>query len=121
VTITIPYLVADFGDDPPIPCWYNYDSPLNPLSQEGITDVKILEITPDVVHAVQFKTTHFTPYYLAEALPSSGVVGGGGGGGGCALSYSPGGNIGGYFLPYGAIALFMLALRYRDRRRQKVE
>ncbi len=115
VTITIPYLVADFGDDSPIPCWYNYDSPLNPLSQEGITDVKILEITPDVVHAVQFKTTHFTPYYLAEALPSSGVVGGGGGGG-CSLS--PTGQVDpfGFLLPYLGLGIVMVLLRWRDRR-----
>ena len=35
VTITIPYLVADFGDEPPVPCWYDYEKVLtNPLSPE---------------------------------------------------------------------------------------
>ena len=116
VTITIPYLVADFGDDPPAPCWYNYDLPLNPLSQEGITDVEILEITPGVVNAVQFKTTHFTPYYLADALPSSGAVGGGGGGGGCSLSSAGQGDPAGFLLPYLGLGIVMVLLRRRDRR-----
>jgi len=114
VTITIPYVVADYGGTPPVPCWY--DSQTATASQEGITEIEILEIS-DVVSALQFKTTHFTPYYLVDSpVVASGGGGGGGGGGGCALApMGYGGGIS-FFLPYAALAVVMVALRLRDRK-----
>jgi len=112
VTITIPYLVADFGDNLPSPCWY--DSQTGTLSQQGITNIETLEIS-DLIHALRFRTTHFTPYYLAD---SPVVVGSGGGGGGCSLSPPPGQSEPlGYFVPFALLAAIMIALRHRDIRR----
>jgi len=117
VTITIPYAVADFGGDPPAPCWY--DSQTGTLSQQGITDVETLEIS-DLIHALRFKTTHFTPYCLVEGLPDSGaIVGGGGSGGGCSLSVSDGSEPCGYFAPYMVLAIVMGIMRLRDATRTR--
>ena len=111
VVVTIAYAVADFPDEAPTPYWY--DSQTGSLSQEGISHIETVELSA-TVHAVQFETTHFTPYYLVEAASSGG--GGGGGGGGCALSYSEDTDIVDYFLPYGVMVLSIFLYRWRRRR-----
>jgi hypothetical protein len=116
VTITIPYAVAEFGDDPPLPYWYN--SLTGTMSQEGITDIEDIAISADV-HALRFKTTHFTSFYLTMDGGGGVVGGGGGGGGGCSMSHAPEASIIGFFLPYGALVLFMLILKRRDRKHKR--
>jgi len=120
VTVTIPYAVT--GDEgTPTVYWYDSRAWYDPLSQQGITDIETIVITSSL-HALRFKTTHFTPFYvvlgpaiatIAETVSSSD---GGGGGGGCSLSHSRDGSILEYFLPYGALALCMIILKRRDRR-----
>jgi len=106
--------------------WYDSRAWYNPLSQQGITNIEIIEITSSL-HALRFKTTHFTPYYVLPGAAADTIAdtttetisisdGGGGGGGGCSLSHSQDGSILEYFLPYGALALFMFILKRRDRR-----
>jgi hypothetical protein len=121
VTITIPYAVSG---DAGTPTAYWYDSRTGALSQVGITDLEIIVLSP-TLHALRFKTLHFTPYYVFMG-PDVDAAGGaqidgaddGGGGGGCTLSHSRGGNVLGYFLPYGVLALIMLGLKTRDRKRK---
>jgi len=113
VIITIPYAVTGAAGTP-TPYWY--DSRTHSLSQEGIdtNNTEIIERTSDI-HALRFTTTHLTPFFVVlEDSPGGG--GGGSGGGGCALSHSQDGSIVEYFLPYGALALFMIILRWKDRR-----
>ncbi len=109
VTITVPYAVDRFGDNPPEPYWY--DSRTDSLSQEGITHIEVITISP-TVRAVRFRTTHFTPYYLVP----SGSVGSAGGssGGGCSVSPTGDGAIAEFLLPYVGLAGVMLMLRRRD-------
>jgi hypothetical protein len=38
------------------------------LSQQGITDVQNLTISSKL-NALQFRTTHFTPFYLVASVP----------------------------------------------------
>ena len=115
VTITIPYAVANFPEGTPKPYWY--DSQTGSLSQSGITDIQSLVLS-DTVHALRFKTTHFTPYGLFDTAISSGG-GGGGGGGGCALSPMGRGGLVAFLLPYLVIAGTVLMLKRRDRRPQR--
>ncbi len=119
VTITIPYAVADVGDEPPSPWWY--DSQTGSLSQEGITDIEDV-VLMSTLHAVRFKTTHFTPYYLltteglGEAAIASGAIGGAGG---CSLSSAHDrSDPVEYFVPYALLALIMVGLRLKDARRR---
>jgi hypothetical protein len=71
VTITIPYEVSGFGSSISA-YWYN---PLTTtLSQEGITDVETIVISP-TLHALRFKTTHFTQFLIG------GIFGAAAGGG----------------------------------------
>jgi hypothetical protein len=86
------------------------------LSQQGITDIKDIVISP-TLHAVSFKTTHFTPFYVVEG--TAGGIGGGGGGGGCALTATDEGTVAEFLLPYLALAAAMLMLRLRDVRNRK--
>jgi len=89
VTITIPYAVpASQGSVTPY--WFN--SLTGALSQQGITDIKDIVISP-TLHAVSFKTTHFTPFYVVEG--TTGGTGGGGGGGGYVVEGTAGGTGGG--------------------------
>jgi len=117
VTITIPYEPGEFGDEPPTPRWY--DSQTGGLSQEGITDVELIVLSPTLM-AIRFDTTHFTPYYLISSGGMEEIeAGSGGGGGGCALSY--GRDVSdpvGYFIPYMLIAGIVAGLRFRDARRR---
>lgn len=124
VTITIPFAVSSTAGTP-TPYWYN--SLTGTLSQQGIDNIEIIEPSSSL-HALRFTTTHLTPYYallgaVSASTDSSVSVSGssGGGGGGCSLSSSRhGGSAIEYFLPYCALALIMLGLRLRDRRRERV-
>lgn len=119
VTITIPYAVADFPDGAPTPYWY--DSQTGSLIQQGITDIQSVVIS-STIHAVRFKTTHFTPYGLfdtvTDVITDGGTTSssGGGGGGGCALSPTGRESFADYALPYAVIAAVVAMLRRRDRR-----
>ena len=114
VTITIPYATADFGDEQPVPVWY--DSRAGGLSQQGITDIEHIVLSP-TIQALRFKTTHFTPYYLVSTTALAETVGGSGGG--CSLGYSENGSsIVAYFLPYGLIVFVVIGLRFKDARRR---
>lgn len=127
VTLTIPYPVASFSGGMPVPCWYV--SQTGTLSQQGITNPRVIDIS-SALKALRFETTHFTPYYLLESFvddgdddgwsgdDGGGSSGGGGGGGGCSLTPGESGSLAGFLLPYIALAAAMLALRRRDRRRQ---
>jgi len=69
VTITIPYVVSSTAGTP-LACWY--DSNAGIASQDGIDNVEIIEINPNL-HALRFTTTHLTPYYaLLEPAPDTG-------------------------------------------------
>jgi hypothetical protein len=113
VTVTIPYTPSGSGTSVSA-YWYN--SLTGAISQQGISSVQDIVISP-TLHALQFKTTHFTPFYL---LLASGR--GGGGGGGCSMSVCGEGDIDivGFLLPYVGLAVVMLVLKLWDRRNRKV-
>ncbi len=129
VTLTIPYLAADYSGGTPLPCWYV--SQTGTLSQQGITNIQVLDLS-STLKAVRFQTTHFTPYYLLESYvddggddgswdgdddaPVTGGGGGGGGGGGCSVAPGAGGDFFSYLAPYLVLAVVMGTLRVRDRR-----
>ncbi|MBP7051988.1 MAG: InlB B-repeat-containing protein [Phycisphaerae bacterium] len=121
VTITIPYLIADYGSDVPQPYWY--DSLTGTLTQDGITNVQYVALSA-TVGALRFQTTHFTPYTLVAATTDDGdgdadVSSGssGGGGGGCSLSPVTGPcGAAEFFLPFVLLALVVIGIRRRDRR-----
>jgi hypothetical protein len=77
VTITIPYSVS--ADSQVSAYWYN--NLAGAISQQGITDVETIVISP-TLHALRFKTTHFTQFLVGDS--SGGSSGGSGGGGGTA-------------------------------------
>jgi hypothetical protein len=105
VTITIPYAVpASQGSVTPY--WFN--SLTGALSQQGITDIRDIVVSP-TLHALSFKTTHFTPFYVVEG--TAGGTGGGGGGGGCSVSATGNGSVIEFLLPYMALAAVMIILR----------
>jgi len=114
VTITIPYEVSAFGSSISA-YWYN---PLtNTLSQDGITDVETIVISP-TLHALRFKTTHFTQFLIGGG--AGGIFGGGGGGGGgCSISRGSQGSIVEFLLPYIGLTVVMLILRLRDTQKRK--
>jgi len=95
-----------------VPYWFN--SLTGTLSQQGITNIRDIVIS-STLHAVSFETMHFTPFYLLEGGATV-TLGGGGGGGGCSVSSGSEGNIVDFILPYVALTLFMLILKWRDRR-----
>ncbi|MBW8041264.1 MAG: hypothetical protein FVQ85_14845 [Planctomycetes bacterium] len=118
VTITIPYEVSGSKKVSYKAYWYN--SLTNTLSQEGITDVQTIVISPGL-HALQFKTTHFTPFILGGGVVG-GIVGGllgGGGGGGCSMSLDSQASAVELLLPYVGLAVALGALNVRDRWRNK--
>jgi beta propeller repeat protein len=113
VTITIPYVYSEsYGST--VPYWFN---PLTgTLSQQGITNIRDIEISP-TLHAVCFETTHFTPFYLlGDGGGLAAALGGGGGGGGCSISAGNEGNIFEFAVPYVILAVVMIIIRIRDVR-----
>jgi len=116
VTVTIPYAVASSGTSPSA---YWYDSLTGALSQQGITDIEIIELSASL-HALRFKTTHFTPYVVLAAVATAGAAGGGGGGGGgCSISPAGQGNVVEFLVPYLGLAVVMLVLKLRDARNRR--
>jgi hypothetical protein len=114
VTITIPYVNVNGSATP---YWFN--SLTGALSQQGITDIQDIPISSPL-HALSFKTTHFTAFYLlVGGGGAAAIVGGGGSGGGCSVSASDEGNIVGYMLPYIALALVMAIRKMREARDRK--
>lgn len=113
VTITIPYVVSD-SSKTPLAYWY--DPLTGTLSHDGITDVRDLVIT-STLHALQFKTTHFTQFIGGS--DGGGLGGSGGGGGGCSLATAYEGNIFEFLLPYIGLAVVMVVLKLRDTRNRK--
>jgi hypothetical protein len=108
VTVTIPY---DSVGKKVRAYWF--DSVTGSFSDAGITDVQDIAITGSSLRALQFKTTHFTPFYVvpAEASASPAV------GGGCSLAAGGESDPLAYFVPFLGLAAIMLALRLVDRRR----
>jgi len=122
VTVTIPYAVANSGTSPSA---YWYDSLTGALSQQGITDIGIIELSASL-HALRFKTTHFTPYVVLATGVTAGAAGGGGGRGGCSMSphqraeWADGQSSAVEFLvPYLGLAVVMLVLKLRDARNRR--
>ena len=113
VTITIPYEVSD-ATASAYPYWYN--SLTDGLSQQGITDIERIVIS-DTIHALTFKTTHFTPYYLVNSTSSVSASASSGGGGCSVMPGTSPMNPVEFFLPFGIVVLVISVLRYRDRRR----
>ena len=95
--------------------WYN--SLTDVLSQQGITDVETIEISSNL-HALRFKTTHFTPFYVF--LGSAGAAAGGGGGGGCSMSPNGQGSLVEFLLPYIGLTVVMTILKLQDKCKKKV-
>jgi len=113
VTITIPYNATTLVSSPSA-YWYN---PLTDLySQEGITDVEVIQISSGL-YALRFKTTHFSVFGGGGLFDGGGPFGGGGGG--CSISPYSQGNIMEFLLPYLGLTVVMIILRLRDARNQK--
>jgi hypothetical protein len=112
VTVTVPYTVSS-SNRRVLPYWY--DSVTGGFSQQGITDIQTISISARL-SALQFRTTHFTPFYLVE-VEADGATVTGGGGGGCAIATNGEGSPGQLLVPYVAIGIIMTILRHRDRRK----
>jgi hypothetical protein len=126
VTVTIPYTVASSGTSPSA---YWYDSLTGALSQQGITDIEIIELSASL-HALRFKTTHFTAFYVvfATGATAGAAGGGGGGGGGCSMSPHQGAerpdgqsNAVEFLVPYLGLAVVMVVLSLRDARNCRLQ
>jgi len=115
VTVTIPYRF-DGNGNPAKPYWY--DSLTGALSTQGITDIQNIVIAADL-NALQFKTTHFTPFYLMAAPVETAEVGSSESSGGCSVSPTGQGSPKELLVPYGLIAVVMVALRCWDRRKRR--
>jgi hypothetical protein len=116
VTITIPYQFAGTSGSAK-PYWY--DSLTGALSQQGITDIENLVISP-TLNALRFKTTHFTPFYLvAGDADVSSIATDADLAAGCSVSATGSGSVRDILVPYGIVAVVMLALKRADRKRQK--
>jgi len=118
VTVTIPY---DVSDSSKIASAYWYNPLTGMLSQQGITDVETIIISP-TLHALRFKTAHFTQFFVGGAViaAAAGGGGGGGGGGGCSMSPNSQGSIAELLLPYVGLTVVMIILKLRDVRKRKV-
>ena len=112
VTITIPYGTGNAAGVRA--CWF--DCTTGTFREQGITDVRSFQVRSDL-YALQFKATHFTPYYVMSGENAD--LSGGGSGGGCSLARGVKGNAASYFAPYLALAAIMIALRRRDHRRRR--
>jgi len=114
VTITIPYNATTLVSSPSA-YWYNLLTGL--YSQEGITDVEVIQISSGL-YALRFKTTHFSIFGGGGSF--GGIFGGGGGGGGgCSMSSNSQDSIAELLLPYIGLAVAMVLLKLRDRRKRK--
>ena len=113
VTVTIPYRFSGSGSSAK-PYWY--DSLTGALSQQGITEIKNIVVASNL-NALQFKTTHFTPFYLMATEPVS--SGGSSSGGGCSVSATGKGSPKEFLAPYSVITLVMILLRRSDRKRRQ--
>lgn len=114
ITVTIPY-PADAFSRPARAYWYN--SLTGALSQQGITDVENIVINSNL-HALRFKTTHFTPYYLvANDAKIMTFAGTDGSSGGCSMSTTGNGSPRHLFVPYAVVVVFMAVLRHKDKKR----
>ncbi len=112
VTITIPYrVVSDAGSIKP----YWYDALTGGFSQQGITDIRDVTIS-STLHALQFKTTHFTPYYVLSGDAVVAADSSSGGGGGCSLSATRTGSPAELIVPFLLVALAIGAMRKWDAR-----
>lgn len=112
VTVTIPYQVANAGRRARA-YWYN--AMTGALSQQGITEIQNISLG-GTLYALQFKTTHFTPYYLV-ANDSDIVAYSSDDGGGCSMSATGGGSPRHLLVPYAVVVVFMAILRRRDKKR----
>jgi hypothetical protein len=119
VTVTIPYTIV--ASKQPSAYWYNVLT--GELSQQGISDIKIINISP-TLGALQFKTTHLTQFVVGEAPAIDAVSSdsGGGGGGfslGCSLTPAGQANPLDFFLPYIGLGVVMVIIRLRDVRSRR--
>jgi len=110
VTITIPYGISGAGTLA-TPYWFS--SLTGSLSQQGMTDIQDIVISP-TLHALSFKTTHFTAFYVMSGTVAA--TDGGGGGGGCALSGNGEGSVIEFLLPYLGVIVAIATLKLRDAR-----
>lgn len=115
VTVTIPYRFSGNGSTAK-PYWY--DSLTGALSQQGITDIENIVVASDL-NALRFKTTHFTPFYLMAAEVETSDGGDGGSSGGCSVSATGNGSPKELLVPYGIIAVVMIALRQWDKKKRQ--
>jgi hypothetical protein len=113
VTVTIPYNATESAT---VAYWYN--SLTDAFSQQGITDVETIVVSP-TLHALRFKTTHFTPFYVFLVSAGAAASGGGGGGGGCSMSPGSQASIVELLLPYLGLTVTMVALKLKDKRTKK--
>ena len=114
VTVTIPYYFSG-SESSAKPYWY--DSLTGVLSQQGITDIQNIVVAADL-NALQFKTTHFTPFYLMAAEVDTTDLGSAESSGGCSVSPTGKGSPRELLVPYGIIAVVMVALRRWDRKKK---
>jgi hypothetical protein len=105
-TVTIPYASSGRGRTTP----YWYDTLTATLSQQGMTEITNRTLGHGI-SVISFKTTHLTTFYILESPVAAGSSGGG-----CALAGPQGGSAAGFFLPYGALVLFLLVLKWKERR-----
>jgi len=116
VTITIPYEVTGSETISYTAYWYN---PLtNSLSQQGITDIETVVIS-STLHALRFKTSHFSQFLIGGNFGGSSSSSSGGGGGGCSMSPDSQASAAELLLPYLGLIVAMIVLKLRDRRKRK--
>ncbi len=111
VTITIPYPTNSNGKLKA----YWVDSVTGTFTDEGVTEVQDISLGKGR-KALQFKTNHFTPFYLVpEDTPGTA-----GNGGGCSLAAYGQADPAGHLAPYLMLVAVMIGLRRSDARRRSV-
>jgi hypothetical protein len=115
VTVTIPYASPAEAQ---VASVYWYNTLTASVSQEGISNIEITEISP-TLYALSFQTTHFTQFFVGGT--SSVSASSSGGGGGCSMSSntSGNGNILEYLFPYIMLAIAMIILKLNDARNRR--
>ena len=78
----------------------------------------IIEVSP-TIHALQFKTTHFTQFFVGSVVAGIGG-GGGGGGGGCSLASGHETNMVEFLIPYAVILVVFAILKSRDAQKRRL-